>query len=320
MSDRSLYALGDRRVTLEHLRAFVLLSRGNGFNEAGLQLHRTQSAVTQSLKKLEKILDCKLIERRQGHVSGLTAEGHRFLPAAYEILHRMNEAIVSMQRPEISGRIVIGVPDDFRLIELHGAISRCLGQNRNLRLEVVAALSSQLLDSLERNLLDVAIIKRVVGTEYDSFKDNVHLLRRESLRWVAAQSRTFDADVEIPLVIFPNGCCYRAAALAALNGASKRSYNAYTSASYENIKGAISAGLGIGILPQSAIASNHHILDVHDGFPPLPDIELVMIRACQKNSTKQLVHFLSLSAGGINDPAGNFDIVDDVGDPSRAVQ
>lgn len=296
MSDRSLLALGDRRVTLEHLRAFVLLSEGKGFNGVGLKLRRTQSAVTQSLKKLEEILGCRLVERRQGHIQGLTAEGQRFLPSAYEILHRVSEAIISMQEPEISGRLVIGVPDDFRVVDLHKAISRCLELNRSLRLEVIAALSSQLLESLEKNLLDIAVIKRVAGVEYDPFKNGVHLLRREPLRWVASQRRDFNAASEIPLVIFPSGCCYRAAGLVALDGAAKRSYSAYVSASYENIRAAISAGLGVGILPQSAIANDHHILDVRDGFPPLPDVELVMIKASQKQETKQLVHFLALSA------------------------
>lgn len=97
MSERSHLTLGDRRVTLEQLRAFVLLSQGKGFSGTGLNLCRTQSAITQSLRKFEEILGCKLIARRKGHISGLTNDGKRFLPAAYEILHRVSEAIISIQ-------------------------------------------------------------------------------------------------------------------------------------------------------------------------------------------------------------------------------
>lgn len=288
--------LGDRRVTLEHLRAFALLAEGNGFQQAGLQLFRSQSAVTQSLKRLEEILGCKLLERRQGHILGLTAEGERFLPAANEILARTSEAVSAMQQPEIAGRLLIGVPDDFKVVDLHGAISRCAELNRNLRLEVVSALSSQLLHQLDNSGLDLAIFKCVGDFTPSDQRWECHRLRREPLHWVAAQRHDFDRMTEVPLVIFPDGCCYRRAALATLDQHQKHGYSAYTSASYGNIRAAVSAGLGIGVLPASALAEDHTILGKKEGFPALPVVELMMVQASQKRATQQLADFLKLSA------------------------
>lgn len=288
--------LGDRRVTLEHLRAFVLLAEGNGFQQAGLQLYRSQSAVTQSLKRLEEILGCKLLERRQGHILGLTAEGERFLPAVNEILARTSEAVSAMQQPEIAGRLLIGVPDDFKVVDLHGAISRCAELNRNLRLEVVSALSSQLLHQLDNSGLDLAIFKFVGGFTPSDQSWQCNLLRREPLHWVAAQRHDFDGMSDIPLVIFPDGCCYRNAALTVLDRHHKYGYSAYTSASYENVRAAVSAGLGIGVLPASALAEDHIILGKQKGFPDLPKVELLMVQASQKRATKQLADFLTLSS------------------------
>lgn len=288
--------LGDRRVTLEHLRAFVLLAEGNGFQQAGLQLFRSQSAVTQSLKRLEEILGCKLLERRQGHILGLTADGERFLPAANEILARTSEAVSAMQQPEISGRLLIGVPDDFKLVDLHGAISRCAELNRNLRLEVVSALSSQLLHQLDNSGLDLAIFKCVGEFSPSDQRWQCHLLRREPLHWVASQRHDFDRLTEVPLVIFPDGCCYRRTALTILGQHQKHGYSAYSSASYENVRAAVSAGLGIGVLPASALAEDHTILGKKEGFPALPMVELVMVQASQKRATKQLADFLTLSS------------------------
>lgn len=288
--------LGDRRVTLEHLRAFVLLAEGNGFQQAGLQLYRSQSAVTQSLKRLEEILGCKLLERRQGHILGLTADGERFLPAVNEILARTSEAVSAMQQPEIAGRLLIGVPDDFKVVDLHGAISRCAELNRNLRLEVVSALSSQLLHQLDNSGLDLAIFKCVGGFTPSDQSWQCHLLRREPLHWVAAQRHDFDSMSDIPLVIFPDGCCYRNAALTVLDRHHKYGYSAYTSASYENVRAAVSAGLGIGVLPASALAEDHMILGKQEGFPELPKVELLMVQASQKRATQQLADFLTLSS------------------------
>ncbi|MCL7931334.1 LysR substrate-binding domain-containing protein [Halomonas sp. ATCHA] len=73
--------------------------------------------------------------------------------------------------------------------------------------------------------------------------------------------------------------------------------SAYTSASYENIRAAVSAGLGIGVLPASALAEDHIILGNKEGFPSLPMVELVMVQASQKRATKQLADFLALSSG-----------------------
>ncbi|MFC3391617.1 LysR family transcriptional regulator [Aidingimonas halophila] len=296
MFDCQPSSLGDRRVTLEHLRAFVLLAEGKGFQQAGLQLYRSQSAVTQSLKRLEDILGCKLLERRQGHIMGLTADGERFLPAANEILTRTSEAVSAMKQPEIAGRLLIGVPDDFKVVDLHDAISRCAELNRNLRLEVVSALSSQLLYQIDNSGLDLVILKCLEDFVPSDKRWRSHLLRREPLHWVAAQRHVFESMSEVPLVIFPDGCCYRSAALLALDRNGKHGYGAYVSASYENIRAAVSAGLGIGVLPASALANAHIILGKQEGFPELPMVELVMIQATDKYATKQLADFLSHSA------------------------
>jgi DNA-binding transcriptional LysR family regulator len=280
-------AIGDRRVTLEQLRAFVLVVEGRGFQQAAQELHRTQSAVTQSLKRLLEILACRLIERRQGHVIGLTVDGERFLPAATEILARASEAVSAMQQPQLSGRIAIGVPDDFKILDLHGAMSLCASMNRKLRIEVSSALSSDVLHMFEGGQLDLAILKRVATDGYITRSKCTHLLRKEPLHWISNERRSFDDAAELPLVVFPEGCSYRAAALEALTAANKQSYWAYVSASYDNIRAAVSAGLGIGILPQSAIAKDHVLLGAADGFTVLPEVNLVMTQATRKTTVER---------------------------------
>lgn len=287
--------LGDRRVTLEQLRAFVLVAEGGGFQQAGHELRRSQSAVTQSLKRLEEILQRRLVERRQGHVLGLTPDGERFLPAANEILARTSQAVSAVRQPQISGSIAIGVPDDFRLHDLHGAMSRCSALNPSLRTEVRSALSSAILQMFDSRLLDLAILKRVATDDRIAKSKLTYLLRKEPLHWIAKERRSLDSIDELPLAVFPEGCSYRATAFEAISVIGKPAYCSYVSASYENIRAAVSAGLGIGILPQSALAKDHVILDEKDGFPALPEVHLVMIQASQKGTIKQFANFLRVS-------------------------
>jgi len=264
---------GDRRISLDQLRAFVAVAEEGGFHAAGAQLGRTQSAVTQSVKALEDALESRLLDRRRGHVVGLTVEGQRFLPHAREILVRLTEAVGALTRPELSGRIALGVPDDFPIADLHGAISRCLGLNPRLRIDVTSALSSQIAAMLRAGELDIAIFNRIEAT---GAADEAEVLRTEPLYWVGCERVAFDRTEPVPLCVFPEGCPYRVAGVEALRALGATARFAYVSASYDNVRAAISAGLGLGLLPAGAVGRDQVRLDAAEGFPPLPRISLVM--------------------------------------------
>ena len=287
--------LADRRVTLEQLRAFVTVAEGGGFSRASFELGRTQPAVTQSLKKLEKIVDCMLLERRQGHVVGLTTDGVRFLPMAKEILARLSEAVGSFQKPYLAGRIRLGVPDDFDVVDIHGVLSRCLDMNPNLRIEVTSAMSMAVIDLFKAGEIDVALMNRARGDMLDVGGAQRRVLKAEPLVWVGREKIALNELAVVPLVSFPEGCTYRKAMLLAMQRADKPVYLAYTSSSYENIRRAVSAGLGVAVLPRGAVRSDHVMLREEDGFPPLPDAELVMVANAKEELFRRFAAFLEAS-------------------------
>jgi len=296
MASELAQLIDNRRITLEQLRTLVSIVEVGGFQGASYQVHRTQSAVTQSLKKLEEILGCRLLERKQGHVAGLTPEGERFFPAAREILARVSEAQANVQKPELSGRIALGVPDDFRITDLR-TISRCLDLNSRLRIQVTSALSAELSKLIRRGNLDMAILKEtesdeLAGPEYNRKWLVDQLLRAEPLLWVYNRRVAFNDLTELPLVAFPDGCAYRRAALATLERRAKSSFFAYTSASYENIRSAVSAGLGISVLPSGATTPDHFILTAREGFPKLPNVRLMLLYRSRGTLLSQLAEVL----------------------------
>lgn len=276
MQNGSLYLEG-RSVTLEQLRTFVVVAEYGGFIRASEELGRTQSTLSLSLKKLEAVIGCKLMHRRQGQMLGLSREGRRLLPAACDVLTRVNEALRSLQGPEMAGKIVLGIPDDFGIVDVNAAISRCLTANPSLRIEVIAGSSPQLAALLDQNLLDIAILKRLHTRPAANGKERV--LRIEPLHWVCGRPVAFEDFSEIPLVTFQDGCVIREAALQALHAASRPYYPSYTSGSFDNVRGAITAGLGIGVLPKNALSETHHILSPRSGAPRLPNVQLSLIVA-----------------------------------------
>ena len=65
------------------LQVFLTTVRAGSFSKAALELHCTQSAITQMMNGMETELGCKLLERGHGGVR-LTPEGEKLLPAITE--------------------------------------------------------------------------------------------------------------------------------------------------------------------------------------------------------------------------------------------
>ena len=61
----------------------------------------------------------------------------------------------------------------------------------------------------------------------------------------------------------------------------KSTFFLYISASYENVRSAVSAGLGIGVLPSDAVAEDHFVLTAKDGFPDLPPVHSILMYRSQ---------------------------------------
>ncbi|OTA15447.1 transcriptional regulator [Xenorhabdus vietnamensis] len=152
-----------RGITLEQLRAFVLVATHGGFAKAGEELGRTQPTLSLSIKRLEEDIGCRLIDRRQGSIIGLTDEGKQLLPAARDILSRMTQALQSVKKFRLRGKIALGVPDDFSIKNLYKAISWCLSEHPELKIEITAASSPVLSTLLEKRQLDIAITKEIAG-------------------------------------------------------------------------------------------------------------------------------------------------------------
>ncbi|MDX7999843.1 LysR family transcriptional regulator [Xenorhabdus sp. Reich] len=263
-----------RGITLEQLRAFVFVATHGGFAKAGEELGRTQSTLSLSIKRLEEDIGCRLIDRRQGYIIGLTDEGKQLLPAAKDILSRMTQALQSVKKSQLKGRIALGVPDDFGIKNLHEAISWCLAEYPGLKIEITAASSAVLTDLLGKRQLDMAITKEMAGQPINA--NNRSILYIDSLHWVASRAEYFNKIQEIPLVIFAEGCVIRNCAVKALEHVGKPYFFAYVSSSFENIKSAVEHGIGIGLLPHSALTDDLYILSSEHGAPSVPEIQLVL--------------------------------------------
>src|SRR6201995_1596669 len=144
---------------LELLKSFVSVVDAGGFTRAGERVHRTQSTVSQQIRRLEEDLGQTLLNRNGKDVT-LTEPGERLLSYARRLLALAEEARDVVAQPGHEGAVRLGLPEDFaayRLAKLLASFSRA---RPNLRLDVRADQSIPLKRDLERGDLDLALFKR----------------------------------------------------------------------------------------------------------------------------------------------------------------
>jgi DNA-binding transcriptional LysR family regulator len=258
---------------IDLLRSFVSVVDAGGFTRAGERVHRTQSTVSQQIRRLEDALGCALLDRN-GRQATPTEEGERLLSYARRILALAAEARDVVARPASDGVLRLGLPEDFAAYRLAELLSDFARSRPGLRLDVRCGLSVRLARDLERGELDLALFKRDAGESGGI----AHWPER--LRWVTSRRHPPGArSGSLPLAVYEQGCLYRNRAIHALEAAGRAWHIAYTSPNLPGIQAAVSAGLGVSILPDVAILADHAVLGASDGFPPIPHTELALVAA-----------------------------------------
>jgi DNA-binding transcriptional LysR family regulator len=280
---------------LDLLRSFVSVIDAGGFTRAGERVHRTQSTVSQQIRRLEGDVGSPLLHRDGKRVRP-TEEGERLLSYARRILALAEEACDVVSRPSGEGVVRLGLPEDFVAYRLTEMLSEFARSKPDLRLDVRCGKSERMRRALERSELDLALLKR------DPVETGGIASWRERLRWVTSRGRPVDSRDPLPLAVFEQGCLYRNRAIHALEMVGRSWHITYTSPSILAIQAAVSAGLGIGILPETAILPQHAVLAAEAGLPPIGDTALTLVAAPEVSAAARLlaealVDFCSSLAG-----------------------
>jgi DNA-binding transcriptional LysR family regulator len=255
------------------LRSFVSVVDAGGFTRAGERVHRTQSTVSQQIRRLEESIGRPLLHRN-GKQATPTEEGERLLSYARRILALAEEARDVVARPTGDGVVRLGLTEDFAANRLTGVLSRFARSRPGLRLDVRCDLSVKLASDLARGELDLALMKRDAGGSGGL------AVWPEHLNWVTSRDHPIDLGRDpLPLAAFPQGCLYRKRAIHALEAAGRAWHIAYSSPNFTGIQAAVSAGLGVSILPDASLRADHRVLARKDGLPAIPDTELALVAA-----------------------------------------
>jgi DNA-binding transcriptional LysR family regulator len=104
------------------LRSFMAVADSGNFSRAAERIGRTQSAVSQQIKKLEEVCDKTFFDRRAKRIV-LTADGEWFLEKAEQIIKIRQDIFTKFYEEDIEGEVRFGVPEDFATAYLSNILS-----------------------------------------------------------------------------------------------------------------------------------------------------------------------------------------------------
>ena len=264
------------------LRYFVTIAEAGGMSRAAEQVGRTQSALSQQVKKLEASVQQTLM-LRSGRGITLTVHGERLLAHAQKILRAHDEAVSELLGESLSGTLRLGCPDDYARLFLPPLLQGFAQQHPQVLVEVVCAPTPRLLEQLNEHALDIAITSLPDGPDHSKF------LRREPFVWVGAKGTDAFNREPLQLATQDLDALDYIAATSSLERAGRKYRVTYASRSSAGLSAVVRAGQAITIMTRTGVPPELQVL-ISPNLPPLPYIGITVTRA-RRSSSKLLNRF-----------------------------
>ena len=256
---------------VDQLKTLIAIVDTGSFTRAADVVFKTQSAVSMQMKRLEERIG-RPIFLRDGRGAKLTEDGERLLDYARRIVHISREAVSAFSGDALTGRVRLGLPDDYAERYLPEILARFSRSNPFVEVTVVCEPSDYLTDLVARDEVDLAIIT------HTSRKPAGEVIRQEPLMWVTSQRAMTHEEETLPLALSHPACVWREAAIAKLEEIGRPHRVLYSSRNFAAIGAAVLAGLAVTVLPESAIRSGMRVLGTAEGFPALPSCKIALLR------------------------------------------
>lgn len=258
------------------LQCFLAVAESGSFTRAAERVGRSQSAVSQQIAKLERLLGKALLTR--GKEISLTPEGEIFLRYAKQIFALQREAIDLFREPELAGEVRFGLPEDFASVFLADVLVEFVQIHPRIQLNIECDLTLNLFERFKRREFDMVLVKMSRPEDFPNGLD----IWSEPLEWVGEPDLA-DTGEPVPLVLSPQPCVYRASALRALQNAGQDWRVVFSSTSYAGTIAAVKASLGITVLPRNMVPRECNVFAAHK-LPSLEDTHVSLLKHSADNA------------------------------------
>lgn len=145
-------------IDLNKLQVFLAVARHGSVRGAAAQLHRTPSAVSQSLAAFQGQLRRRLV-RKIGTRLYLTAEGRRLSRALEENQAQLARLLAGSARPDapVTGLARLGLYTGCPPQSVGASLESALREQAGIRLRISYGTHRELAEALSRNQIDIAL-------------------------------------------------------------------------------------------------------------------------------------------------------------------
>ncbi|WP_454668478.1 LysR family transcriptional regulator [Achromobacter kerstersii] len=262
---------------LDQLRTLVAVLDAGSLTAAAPKVFLSQSSVSEQMRKLEDRAGQPLLVRGKTGVTA-TPAGERLLAHARAILALSDEAYRDLRGVALQGELRLFITDYFRPGDVARMLRRLNEQYPQVRLHVTIMKSGAIEAAYERGEIDVGISMSIQERGAPRARAQGALLRREPLLWMAAEGASAPQHDALPLLVLPETCALRQYVERLLSRRGVPYTVSHVASGVAGLQLAISAGLGVACLNESALAPG--IARLHaPGLPALPMVEFRLLPA-----------------------------------------
>ena len=275
-----------RNLDIALLRTFVAVAERASMTATAKALHLTQSAVSQQVARLEELSGA--LFSRDRRTLRLTPTGERLLSKARRLPPLNDELWADMSATGVEGEVRLGAPYDLVATGLAPVFKQYVEAYPQVQVALTAAASPDLLSSLARGDLDLALVEEPVGPSRGE------RLAVDRLVWVGARGGTAHLKTPLPISMVADTCAFRPAVLEALSLRGLEWRTVFENGSIDATAATVRSDLAVTAWLASTVAADLDILLTDSGLPPLPafSINLHLPQAPVSPATAELARLL----------------------------
>jgi DNA-binding transcriptional LysR family regulator len=237
------------------LKVFEAVARLGGMNRAAVELNTVQSNVTIRVRSLEEELRTTLFHRHSRGVT-LTGAGQRLLPYATRVKNLLAEARAAvLDDGTPRGLLNIGSLETTAALRLSPILASYVSAFPEVDLVLRTGTTCELVEDVLQNRLDGAFVCGPI--DHADLVDEV-VFQEELVVLTAPGIRTLDQAIgsgDLKIVVLRAGCSYRQRLEEILAKRGVVGVRRLEFGTLETVLGAVSAGLGVTLLPKSLVGT-----------------------------------------------------------------
>ena len=265
------------RFDLELLHALVVIAEAGSLTAAAPRLFRSQSAVSEQVRRLEEFCGVPLLVRGKTGAR-LTPAGERLVAHARPLLAASEAALQEMRGTRLAGDLRLAVTDYFRPAAVAAFLKHLGAEYPRLRLHVSIRKSAVIEQEVGNGDFDIGLTMRYLDGSPPPTDGRI-LLGREPLAWIAHAGFATDRSDSLPLIVLPDHCSLQQQVARVLDRHGIRYDVIHSATGVGGLQLALSAGLGVACLNPSATPADVAPFDWGGRLPPMPDVEFGLLPA-----------------------------------------